>query len=225
MKGIILNFDEATESIEVYDSKPHYFLTIFVILISVLLIGSVVYMAFVEKDIVVKGIGVIIPEHEPMAHFATMSGPIAKCNIKNGQFIQQGDLLYELDHNDIDKEIEFSQTLLNAYENQDSMIAAYLQSLETSENHLEEFKDNPYYDLYLTKYNIYLNKRDIYESTYYDRNICNLQLEEKNTVIHERDSIRSAKERTSNTIRKLLEEREKYFFMPRAVAILTLTSI
>lgn len=59
MKGIIIDFDEVTDSSEVYEEKPHGFLTFFVIFVAVCFFCGIAFMVWSTIEVTENVTGII----------------------------------------------------------------------------------------------------------------------------------------------------------------------
>ena len=85
MQPIIKNIQEITDSKEMYESKPHRFLSyfIYILLISIILAG--VWMYFGEIDVVSKGTGVVRPNENISSVRNKVQGEITASYLEEGR--------------------------------------------------------------------------------------------------------------------------------------------
>lgn len=194
MKPVLVDMKEMSDSREVYESRPHPFFVGFIYLILGMVIAAVMWAAFSQMDIVVIGKGVIAPRGNYSTVTNTKAGIVAECYIADGQTVKEGDLLYEIEHEDLDLQRK-------NYENQKfenaqrlEMLQIYLEWLSDETTALEAYEDNPYYTEYLARSRLvtlnieaarqeYENEQDSYETklesgenliTYYEGEIAKL---------------------------------------------------
>lgn len=223
MKNVILNLDEVSDSSEVYDSKPHPFLFYFIIIIAILLVSAFLWMAYFNIDIVVKASGVINIDSTIQQDTSKVSGIVKKCYVQDNKFVSRGDLLYEINHDEIDKQISYYEEQINDIDKHIEIMNVYIDSIENDVNKLDDYKGNIYYNEYLCKYNLYINKiNTIKEQDKLEQvnnnfeikaklvnlNIEELLLTEKISAYSEIDTSKSNKEKIKEEIDKLKQENE-----------------
>lgn len=163
MKPIIMDLKDISDSREVYDSKPHPFLTWFILLVTMILISGALWSYFFHIDIVLKANGIVNAKEDIQENISLISGTIERCEVKDNDFVNEGDLLYEVNHKDISDNINELQGELNNINLKIEILNAYLKTIEGSESSLDSKKDNIYYAEYRTKYKLYINKRNLVE--------------------------------------------------------------
>lgn len=134
MKPIIKDIREITDSKEMYESKPHAFLGIFIYILLAIIILASVWTYFGEIDIVSKGMGVV----RPNAHLSNIrnktSGEVVYCNLEEGQVVQKGDVLFRINHEDLDiSKVKLEEDLLELTE-QGNRLAKLKKSIEEGKN-------------------------------------------------------------------------------------------
>lgn len=134
MKPIIKDIREITDSKEMYESKPHAFLGIFIYMLLGLIIIAGVWAYYGEIDIVSKGIGVV----RPNAHLSSIrnktGGSIEYCNLKEGQVVQKDDVLFTINHDDLDISLKQAEESLLELEKQGNRLNKLKKSIEEGKN-------------------------------------------------------------------------------------------
>lgn len=91
MKPIVINMQELSESVEVYESKPNPFFEIFIYLLLLMSVSTILFMYFAKIDITMKASGIIKPRQSIATVTNTLSGKIEEIYVSNGQIVSQGD--------------------------------------------------------------------------------------------------------------------------------------
>lgn len=94
MKGIILDFDELTDSSEIYDAKPHPFFTWFIMLIALALVAGVVWMGCSTIETTATVNGTIMLDNDTYVEMAVANGIITSYHVEDNQYVEEGQLLY-----------------------------------------------------------------------------------------------------------------------------------
>ena len=97
MKFKIENIEELTDSRQVMESKPNKFISIFIGLVLTILIISFIWLWFGEKEEVIKVSGIINLKEQSQVISNEITGIVKEFNVKNGEDIKQGDIIYTLD--------------------------------------------------------------------------------------------------------------------------------
>lgn len=88
MKPIIMDLKDISDSREVYDSKPHPFLTWFILLVTMILISGVLWSYFFHIDIVLKANGIVNAKEDIQENISLISGTIERCEVKDNDFVK-----------------------------------------------------------------------------------------------------------------------------------------
>ncbi len=216
MRGVILNFDEISDCTELYDSKPRSICSAFIVLVAFFLTCVILCLCFFKIDVVVKGTGVVKNENNVIEKISLVSGMVLTCYVKDNQLVKKGDLIYEVNHDDIDEELKYYNRLLDDYNMHIAALETYLLSIENRTNNMESLNDNPYYSKYIIKYYLYINNYNTYKKNNEYSNVQkqileNLLLEEKNSINLEMSEIYNSKDEAERQIKNLSKKREYYF--------------
>lgn len=165
MKPIIIDMDDMTDSSEVYESKPNPWLSYFIYFVLVILLTGFAWSYFSKIDIVVKANGLIQIENKKTIVSADVPGRINLLNISEGMFVKKGDLLAEMDSEEIGNAIEEIDKSLKEINERIEILKAYNDFLNGNINALETKTDNEYYSEFLGRKNlITLNNKNIGKS-------------------------------------------------------------
>ena len=97
MKPIIVDLKDISDSTEVYDSKPNRFVPYTIYIICAILTIALIWMYLFRMDIVVKADSVFRGDDDSTAVSCAVTGKITKMSVKDGQYVSEGDELYEVD--------------------------------------------------------------------------------------------------------------------------------
>lgn len=166
MRPILLDMNEMSDSREVYESRPHPFFVLFIYLLLIIVTVAAVWSAFFKIDIVVKGTGTVSAREDSSVITNTHAGAITKCNIADGETVEKGDILYEVEAKDWDLQLNNYNTQLEQNEDRLAMMEAYLSWLMDNSVDISSYKDNPYYDEYAARQNIVHLQMDLAQSEF-----------------------------------------------------------
>lgn len=166
MKPILLDMNDMSDSREVYESRPHPFFVLFIYLLMVMIVVALLWAAFFKIDIVVKGTGTVSAREDSSIITNTYAGAITKCNIVDGQIVNKGDVLYEVEAKNWDLQLNNYNTQLDQNEDRLVMMEAYLSWLMDNSIDLSGYTDNPYYDEYAARQKIVSLQMDLAQSEF-----------------------------------------------------------
>lgn len=175
MKPIILNINEMSDSREVYDSKPNFFITLFIYLILGILLISIIWMYFGHIDVVVKSEGMIRPNNQVATVVNTYGGTIVEVNAVDGSNVSEGDILYIIEHEDLLTELDYYNNQLKEAEETLSGLHKYKESIEDGVNHLRNIPEEEEYYLKFRDY--YINYNVLEKNSTYDEQERNLNFQ------------------------------------------------
>lgn len=156
MRGKIIDFNDLSESREVIENKVPRFMLWFFYFMLTLITLLLVWSYFGEKEIVVGASGRVESENIQIVTPLVNSKVIA-IYFEEGDLVQEGDLVLELDGSEIETDILNYTNALSNYQDNLILEELYLESVQTNENlfSLDEVKQiTKYYemDAYLDEY-------------------------------------------------------------------------
>lgn len=166
MRPIILDINEMSDSSEIYESRPHPFFTIFIYMILTMVIIAGVWAACFKLDIVVKGTGMITAREATSVITNTYAGAITKCNIVDGQKVEKGDILYEIEAKDLDLQLDHYQGQQQETVNRIEMLEGYMTWLSDSDTDMSSYFSNPYYEEYAARQKIIMLQKELTQSNF-----------------------------------------------------------
>lgn len=96
MKPIIIEMKDLSESTEIYEKKPNPAVVAFLYVLLGIIVISVLWMAFSKIDIVTECDGVFLYGDGVTEVTCGYKARITKCNVRDGDYVTEGTVLYEL---------------------------------------------------------------------------------------------------------------------------------
>lgn len=148
MSHNIETLKEISDSKEILEAKPFPYMYVFIYIVFFLILGCLMWCYFGEVEEVVKAQGVVRPNNSISVIRNIVTGKVNKLNMKEGQVVRKGDILYTLDSKDINYRLKNSQDLMKRnkidYDNLLKMRKSILQKENLFDvNNIDE-KDNYY---------------------------------------------------------------------------------
>lgn len=198
MKPIIMDMKDISDSTEVYESRPNPFLIYFIYFLGVMFVICLIWMAFSKIDIVVKSNGMFKSQDEVYNVSSSMTGKVVTVYAKDGQFVNEGDVLYTLEVTSLGETIEYYQSELNNINERLDILQGYINYLDGDEKALDSFIDNVYYKEIFNRKKLFdINKESStgksVEAAFYQENI---------EVLSEILTIQSKKDEYENYLKK-----------------------
>ncbi len=101
MSNTIINYDELTDSRELYEAKTNPFVPIFIGILFVIILSVIIWSFFSKIEIVSKASAVVRPNEKTTTIQPAASGIIKKIYIQDGDKVKKGDKLVVLDSQDL----------------------------------------------------------------------------------------------------------------------------
>lgn len=177
MKPIIVDIKDMSDSTELYGSKPNRFMVYTIYVILLILVVAVIWMYISKIDIVVKSDGIFKGSDAIYEISSGVTGRVKESNVLDGQYVNEGDVLYVLDIDTLSDTIVRYQNELQASKDRLKILAVYEKSLDGDIQELDVCADNPYYDEFVNRRellyaNMTLNELDTKgQATLYQGNI------------------------------------------------------
>lgn len=158
MRVKINNLNDLTDSREILESKPHPFIPIFITILVALIISILVWSYFGEIDTVAKANGIVRPNEKVHTVQVPILGKVEASYIKEGQRVEEGDVLFSIEQEEVSKEFENRNLELKDIEEELSLLNIYKESVQKRENPFSnsEEKEKKYFELvdqYIANYN------------------------------------------------------------------------
>lgn len=153
MKPILMNINEMSDSREVYESKPNPIFTIFIYTILGIIAVALIWTYFGRIDIVVKSEGILRPNSQVATVLNIYGGTLEEVFINDGSLVNEGDILYIIEHKNLLTELDYYSKQLSETDNTLRMLNKYKKSVEDGVNY---FTDIPSEEEYFVKTKSYL---------------------------------------------------------------------
>lgn len=145
MKPIIVDMKDMSESTEVYESRANPFLVYTIYSILLILAAAVIWMYFSKMEIVVKSSGMFRCDEPIYEVSAGISGKVENCNIKDGQLVKEGEVLFTVEAEQLVESTKSYQKELEDINQRIEMLKAYDESLEGDDGLPDALSENRYY--------------------------------------------------------------------------------
>ena len=151
MRKELISIDELSDSKEYYSSRPNPAIAIFIYCVLALLAAAIAYSFWGKMEIVATATGTILPNEQISSVSSLAGGRVTEVHFRDGQFVQEGDVLFAVDKAELLLSLDFMQKnqaeALFQYEMQDKFIVSLQreENLFSSDVASEEF---PYYVQY-----------------------------------------------------------------------------
>ncbi|MDF2586713.1 MAG: hypothetical protein K0S41_554 [Anaerocolumna sp.] len=220
MKPILININEMSDSKEVYESRPNIIITIFIYLIVSILLVALIWMYFGHIDVVVKSEGIIRPNNQVSTIMNTYCGTIESVQVADGEYVNKGDILYVIEHENLLTELELYRNQLNHVNHTLTLLNKYQQSIEDGVNLFENIPDEEEYYL---KYQIYainyemMSKESAYSSKERELNKDSLtdELNKQNAKLNYTETLKNSVMQCKNLFINSGEQREYYILFEK----------
>ena len=215
MKPILMNINEMSDSREVYDSKPSSIFAIFIYTILGIIAVALIWTYFGRIDIVIKSDGILRPNSQVATVLNTYSGSLEEVFINDGSFVNEGDTLYIIEHDNLLAELDYYNEQLIDTDNTLNMLNKYKKSVEDGVNY---FTEDPAQEEYFVKTKSYLinykmAKNDLdYNTKERDINLISIneQLDNHNNELTHVKTLKSSISSNKNLFAASASEQEYY---------------
>ena len=207
MKPIIVEMKDLSDSVEVYESKPNPFLIYTIYAILAILGIAIIWASFFKLDNVVKSNGIFKGTDAVYDISSGVSGEITNCNVVNGDYVAEGDVLYEISIDSLSDTITSYQENLQDAEDRLEMLEAYKNALDAETEISSEYADNQYYEEFVNRRELLMessaatnntgsSKNEVYQGTI---DSINSTISEYESKIEKLNSVKSCITSRKNT--------------------------
>lgn len=151
MRPIIIDMKDLSDSVEVYESKPNPFLVYTIYAILAVLVAACIWASIFTLDDVVKSDGVFKGSDSVYDISSGVSGKITKCDVDNGAYVEEGDILYIISIDSLSDTIISYQKDLKDAKDRLEILDVYEDALEKGAIISKEYKKNQYYDEFVNR--------------------------------------------------------------------------
>lgn len=149
MKSVIKDIRDITDSKEMYETKPHPFLGIFIYILLICIALICVWMYFGEIDIVSKGSGVVRPNENISMIRNKVQGEVAVSHLEEGKRVKQGDVLFGILYDDLEVKRLQADELVKDAEQKLNLLKKLKSSIEQDANLFSKETEAEYYERYI----------------------------------------------------------------------------
>lgn len=166
MNSYFVGIKNTEDDVEVYKCRPNPFMLYFIYILTLILVILIVWMSFSKMNTVIDCSGTFKGGEAVYEISSMVSGEMVKCNVRNGQLVERGDLLYVFNVNTLDEQIQYYYEQLQIIDSKITILEAYLKSLDGDKSELEKLRENTFYQEIVNKEkllytNISLNETDM----------------------------------------------------------------
>lgn len=177
MKEVIIDLKDISDSKEMYMSKPNPFLTGFIYILVAILSISIIYSCVGKIDIYSKAVGFIRPNDEVSTVSSLLSGKVTEVNVVDGQFVNEGDILYKIDTSDLELTLAELKETEADYLYKSEMYNKYLNGIYSEENPFKSDINGEEYYYYISFTNYALSLKNSEQQYIYDKNINDINIQ------------------------------------------------
>lgn len=151
MNKKVRTLEDLRDSKLLYDKKLPAFGYILVTLVALLLVGILIWSIFTPKVYIIKGSGVVESSNKNYI-MPAYSGEIEEIYIKNGDMVEEGEVLLSVKSTDLNLQQIQIEEKLKAYEKQLSQLKKLEESIKKDTNYFDEknLDDIQYYNQFET---------------------------------------------------------------------------
>lgn len=151
MKPIIVDMKDLSDSVEVYESKPNPFFVYTIYTILAALVAACIWASVFKLDDVVKSDGLFKGSDSVYDISSGVSGKITKCDVDNGAYVEEGDILYIVSIDSLSDTIISYQKDLKDAKDRLEILDVYEDALDKGAILSKEYKQNQYYDEFVNR--------------------------------------------------------------------------
>lgn len=140
MKQLVFDINEMSDSKEIYGQHPNPFYAAVIYTIIGLLIVALVFCSVWKIEMTARAAGVVRPNREIATVSSLRSGVITQVNFSNGQKVSTGDVLFTVDTEELQLQLDTLNDTAEDYRFQIEMLGMFLNGVQTEKN---PFPGNP----------------------------------------------------------------------------------
>ncbi|GKZ04732.1 biotin/lipoyl-binding protein [Paraclostridium bifermentans] len=191
MKFKIEDINNLSDSRQVLESKPNKYITIFIYTLLLLILIFFTWAWFSEKEIVVKTSGVVRPNSKIQTISNIVQGEVKSIKMKNGETVSKGDILFEIDSNDLKEEKKQIDDQIEKIDKENKNLKKLNKAISSNTNY---FTDNDEEKEYYYKFKSYESGNKV-------------SLSEKNSISKSKDTLSNEKSNLEKFNKSIVEEK------------------
>lgn len=137
-----LKYDFMPDILEIIERPAHKAGKIIIFTIFILFITAILWSVIAETDIVVTAQGNVTPEGDVVAVQSYLSGTVKNISVSEGQHINKGDLLLELNSNDSQTDISYIKSEISITKDEIDLYEKIIAGTKISEISLDDYDKN-----------------------------------------------------------------------------------
>lgn len=137
MKFKIDNINNLSDSRQVMESKPNKFIQIFIYILIAIIATFLIWAWFSQKEIVVKVSGVVRPDNEVQSVSNIVQGEVKSVNIKNGEEVKKGDILFEINSKELEDKKKQINEQIDCFKTDNENLEKLIKSINDNTNYFE----------------------------------------------------------------------------------------
>ncbi len=173
MRPVILSLDELSDSKEVYEAKPKIVFSLFIYIVLCIILITLGWMYFGRIDVVVKSESILRPNDQVATIVNNYAGTIETVYIEDGQRVNEGDILYIIEHQVLIQQKDYYSKQLKDTNKEIQNLQTYKKSIEDDNNYFNKEEE----EYYLKYRSFYINYSLSEKDTYYKNQTRNLNKE------------------------------------------------
>lgn len=134
MRAVIRDMSDMTDSREILEARTHPAITTFIILLILIIGAGLTWSFFGEIDEVAKASGIIRPNEKVSNIQSPVMGTLESFHVKEGQWVEAGDLLMSLEHESLQLELLTYKDQFSQLEQDVAFLTRYRDSIESHSN-------------------------------------------------------------------------------------------
>ena len=169
MKKQIYDIKEMSDSKEIYGTRPNPFIAAFIYCLAGLLLAAVLYAVIGTIDMTVSAAGIVRPNDEISTVSSLLSGRVEKMEMRDGQHVKKGDLLFRLDTEESESSLESLKESREKCEGQIDSYETFAGGVEEEVNPFSSNRDSEEYPYYVEFENYLLTLETSRETAEYEK--------------------------------------------------------
>ncbi len=134
MKTYIQDIKDMSDSREMLEAKPHFFMAVFVYILLAIIGVALIWAYFGEIEDYAKANGAVRPGDRISTIRNSVSGRVDKVNIEEGMRVKKGDILYTIEINGILIDKDEKAKIVSRLEKENENLLKFKQSIQEEKN-------------------------------------------------------------------------------------------
>ncbi|AEW58252.1 TPA: HlyD family efflux transporter periplasmic adaptor subunit [Bacillus cereus] len=142
------SFEELTDSVELLEKKPPKFILLSLLVLFIFLIGFSIWALFGKVDIVSKGNASIQNKEDLIIYKSQINGVVSSVFVKSGDTVKKGDILIQLENQDLSNKKNELEAALKNFEMNKSMLEQLKNSIKLNQDSFMDDIDKKFLEEY-----------------------------------------------------------------------------